>query len=71
MYAAFLPYAAGGCSTPRLEKGKSFFMNAENSVPGMDVEMAKVSAQVDECVRLRARESDRARAYLMRATSTP
>ena len=63
--------ARRGWKVTLLEKGKSFFMNAENSVPGMDVEMAKVSAQVDECVRLRARESDRARAYLMRATSTP
>jgi hypothetical protein len=71
MYAAFLPYAAAGCSTPRLEKGKAFFEAPANSAPGMDVEIAKVSAQVDDCVRLRAREGERARAFLERATSTP
>ena len=71
MYAVFLPYMAGGCSEARLAKGKDFFTQPANSVAGMDTELAKVSAQVDECVRLRAREADRARAYLMRATSTP
>jgi alanyl aminopeptidase len=71
MYAAFLPYIAGGCSVDRLVKGKDFFTDPSHSAPGMDVEIAKLSAQVDECVRLRAREGERARAYFMRATSTP
>jgi alanyl aminopeptidase len=71
MYAAFLPYVAAGCSTPRLEKGKAFFSDPKHSAPGMDVEIAKVSAQVDDCVRLRAREGERAAAFLRRAASTP
>jgi alanyl aminopeptidase len=71
MYAAFMPYVAGGCSMPRFEEGKAFFADPKHSAPGMDVEIAKVNAQVDECVRLRAREAERARAFLQRTASAP
>ncbi|MGH7724502.1 MAG: M1 family metallopeptidase [Candidatus Eiseniibacteriota bacterium] len=66
MYVAFMPYAAGGCSAPRLAAGKAFFSEPKNSVPGMDKEIAKMSEGVEDCLALRQRESDRFAEFLSR-----
>jgi alanyl aminopeptidase len=55
-YAAYIPYAAGGCSEERLRQGEGFFADAKHSPPGTLKELAKVAEGVRDCVGMRARE---------------
>ncbi len=64
MFAAFLPFAAGGCSEERLESGRAFFSEPEHIVDGTDANLAKVADQVRDCLNLRRREGERVAAYL-------
>jgi hypothetical protein len=64
MYAAFLPYYAGGCSQPRLAEAETFFAEPAHAAPGTAKELAKVAEGVNDCVELRAREGARVKAFL-------
>lgn len=60
----FMPFIASGCSAERLARAKEFFANEEHRGPGTENTLAKVSDQVGDCVRLRAREGSAVAAYL-------
>ena len=64
MFAAFLPYYAGGCSQPRLAEAETFFAEPAHAAPGTSKELAKVAEGVTDCVGLRAREGARVKAFL-------
>jgi len=64
MYAAFMPYYAGGCSQPRLAEAETFFGEPAHAAPGAAKELAKVAEGVTDCVELRAREGARVKAFL-------
>jgi hypothetical protein len=60
----FMPRFASGCSEARLARAKAFFAQPAHRVPGTDRQLAKVSEQVADCARLRAREGPAVGAYL-------
>jgi len=64
LFAAFLPYSAGGCSRERLAKAEAFFGDVSRKVAGTEESLAKVSDQVNDCAGLREREGARVAAYL-------
>ncbi len=64
LFAAFLPYSAGGCSRERLAKAEAFFGDPSRKVAGTEESLAKVSDQVNDCASLREREGARVSAYL-------
>ncbi len=66
MVSVFLPYAATGCSGERLAAGQAFFSDPAHAPPGTEKELAKVTEQVEDCIKLRAREGGRVREYLQR-----
>jgi alanyl aminopeptidase len=66
MVSVFLPYAASGCSGELLVAGQAFFSDPAHAPPGTEKELAKVTEQVEDCVKLRAREGGRVREYLQR-----
>jgi alanyl aminopeptidase len=68
-FMGFMPFFAGGCSADRLEAARAFFGEAEHQATGTARMMGRVSAQVDECLALRAREGASVRAFLEGADS--
>ncbi|MFQ5608217.1 MAG: M1 family aminopeptidase, partial [Candidatus Zixiibacteriota bacterium] len=63
-FKAFFPSLAGGCSKERLEAAREFFAAEERQAPGIEVQLAKVTDQVTDCVSLREREGKAVAAYL-------
>jgi len=63
-FVAFLPFVASGCSAERLERAREFFSQPDHRVDGTDVQLAKVSQQVSDCVHLRQREGAAVAGYL-------
>jgi alanyl aminopeptidase len=68
-FMGFMPYFAGGCSAERLESARAFFAEPEHQANGTPRMVGRVSAQVDECLALRAREADTVRGFLEGAGS--
>ena len=64
-----MPWLADGCSAARIEKAQEFFVKPENQGPSTDVQLARVSERVGNCVRLREREGEAAAAYLAQYTA--
>ncbi len=64
MFMGFMPFIATGCSAERLEAARVFFSQPEHQAPGADVQLAKVTDQVTDCVGLREREGAAVTAYL-------
>ncbi|HXL15267.1 MAG TPA: M1 family metallopeptidase [Methylomirabilota bacterium] len=64
MFMVFMPNFARGCSIERLEGAKAFFADPAHSVPGSELEMAKVADQVRDCAGLRQREGAVVASYL-------
>ncbi len=69
MYVGMMPLFANGCSAERLESARAFFSKPENQVTGTERSLARVSAQVNECLALRAREGESVRSFLESAES--
>ena len=63
-FMGFMPFFAGGCSAERLESARAFFGEPEHQATGTQRMVGRVSAQVDECLALRAREGDSVRGFL-------
>jgi len=63
-FRPFLVGVAGGCSAERLERGREFFTQPEHEVEGTLIQLAKVTAQVEDCVGLREREGEAVAHYL-------
>ena len=55
---------AGGCSEDKFKMGKEFFTDEERIVEGTHQQLARVEAQVNDCVNLRAREGESVAEYL-------
>ena len=68
-FMGFMPFFAGGCSAERLESARAFFGEPEHQANGAPRMIGRVSAQVDECLALRAREGDTVRGFLEGAES--
>jgi alanyl aminopeptidase len=66
VFASYLPYFAGGCSSERLAVAQRFFAEPEHNVDGTDSNMNKVEEQVIDCVNLREREGAAVAEYLSR-----
>ena len=66
-FAAFLPFAASGCSAERLAHAETFFAQPERQAPGTAQQLAKVAEQVRDCVALREREGAAVARYLRSA----
>ena len=64
VYAPFLVYVGGGCDEGRLGKAKEFFSLPEHTVPGTDVELARMIEGTNDCLGLRAREGGSVKRYL-------
>jgi alanyl aminopeptidase len=64
MRAAFMPFAAGGCSTERLNTAQKFFAEPSHRVDGTTNNLQKVTEQVTDCVNLRGREGEAVATYL-------
>jgi alanyl aminopeptidase len=64
MFAAYLPYAASGCSLERLERAREFFSEPEHDVAGTGATLQRVADQVTDCAALREREGRGVAAYL-------
>ena len=64
MYMVYMPSFARGCSLQRLEAAKAFFADPSHSVPGSEMELAKVADAVNDCAGLRQREGTVVAAYL-------
>jgi alanyl aminopeptidase len=72
MYAVFMPFVAGGCSSQRLDEAEKFFTAPAHAAPGLDKELERLSEGVGDCQELREREGARARSFLERsATAAP
>jgi alanyl aminopeptidase len=65
-FVGFMPMAASGCSTARLEAAREFFSQPEHRGPGTDETLAKVADQVTDCANLREREGVAVARYLKR-----
>jgi hypothetical protein len=66
MFAVYMPYFAGGCSSDRIEAARIFFAeDGPHYQPGQEKELAKVAEAVGDCVGLREREGKAVREYLM------
>jgi alanyl aminopeptidase len=63
-FRPFLVGIAGGCSAERLASATEFFSDESRQVPGTLVQLAKVTAQVNDCVSLRQREGAAVASYL-------
>jgi len=63
-FASFMPFFATGCSEERLQHARTFFADPKHQVSGQDVQLAEVTDQVNDCVRLREREGEAMTAYL-------
>jgi hypothetical protein len=63
-YLAYLPWYGSGCSSERLAAARKFFADPKHSAMGTDIELAKVSDQITECVSLQRRESAAVARYL-------
>ncbi len=63
-FASFMPFFASGCSAERLGSAREFFAQPEHRGPATDKQLAKVGEQVEDCVRLRAREGEAVARYL-------
>ena len=63
-FMGFMPFFAGGCSAERLEAGRAFFAEPAHAANGTARMLGRVSASVDECLALRAREGDSVRRFL-------
>jgi alanyl aminopeptidase len=68
-YLVFMPYLASGCSAGRLAAARAFFAEPEHRVRGTERTLGHVSAQVEECLALRAREGETVTRFL--ETSAP
>ena len=71
---AFLPRAAsfaGGCSTDRLAKARTFFSDPAHLAPGIEKRLEQVSDQVRDCDGLRSREGAAVGAYLQGLSAGP
>ena len=60
----FFPYFASGCSQERLEVAKIFFSKEEHNKPGTEIQLAKLTDQVTDCVTLREREQANVNSFL-------
>jgi len=63
-FAAFMPFAAGGCELDRLAAARKFFAEPEHDKPGTAKTLSRVADQVEECAGLRSREGASAAAFL-------
>jgi alanyl aminopeptidase len=66
MVVAFMPARAlrQVCSADGLAQVRTFFSDPKHLAPGTEKELAKASEAVQDCIALRAREGESARAYL-------
>jgi len=63
-FMGFMPFLASGCSADQLAEAQTFFADPAHSVPGTERTLARVAAQVQDCLSLRARAGEAARRYL-------
>jgi alanyl aminopeptidase len=63
-FATFMPFFANGCSEERLKNAQAFFADPKHQVPGQEVQLAEVTDQVEDCLRLREREGTAMTEYL-------
>ena len=63
-FASRIVFIAGGCSLDRFNMGKEFFTDEERIVEGTHQQLARVEAQVNDCVNLRSREGEAVAEYL-------
>ncbi len=64
-----LPSFAGGCSPGRLQRAREFFSLPEHQETGTMQALAEVADGVNECSRLRERELQRVREYLLKLSN--
>jgi aminopeptidase N len=64
LFAASMPWFAGGCSAQRLEMARTFFADPAHSPVGTDREFAEMSEGVLDCVGLNQREAAAVARYL-------
>jgi len=65
MFMVYMPNFARSCSLERLEAAKAFFADPAHSVPGSELEMARVRDAVNDCAGLRQREGAVVASYLI------
>ena len=63
-FATYLPFFASGCSEERLKNAQAFFADPKHHVSGQEVQLAEVTDQVEDCLRLREREGTAMAGYL-------
>jgi hypothetical protein len=61
---SMFPYFVSGCERQRLDAAKKFFEEPAHRVDGTDATLAKVTAQIGDCLSLRQREGAAVTAYL-------
>ena len=64
VYAPYMVRYASGCSEPRMEKAKAFFVEPAHSPPGTSIELARVAESINDCVGLRERQGQGVARYL-------
>ena len=64
VFASFMPFFASGCSAERLAEARAFFAQPEHRGPATGKQLAQVAEQVEDCVRLRAREGEAVARFL-------
>lgn len=63
-FISFLPFVAGGCSSERLADARTFFSEPSRVAAGTESRLQRVAEQVEDCVRLRAREGAAVATYM-------
>jgi alanyl aminopeptidase len=63
-YASRMVFIAGGCSKEKLKIAREFFTDEARLAEGTHEQLARVAAQVNDCVNLRAREGESVAEYL-------
>jgi alanyl aminopeptidase len=64
VYAVFVPYMGGGCEETKLARAKEFFSQPAHTVPGAEVELARMLEAGHDCIGLKAREGAAVKRYL-------
>ena len=63
-FASSIVFIAGGCSIDRFNMGNEFFTDEDRLVVETHQQLARVEAQVNDCVNLRSREGEAVAEYL-------
>ena len=69
-FSTRMVFIAGGCSLDKFKMGKEFFTDEDRVVEGTHQQLARVEAQVNDCVNLRSREGESVAEYLKKFAAT-